>query len=218
MIMLFPRYQYNDYYKFKDASVFLQTILTNDVIQIIHSYMRPNEDTALFSLHYLNVEKRWRQLECLSYQQLNNLYSKIPSDKRIILYSTQNYTNTGLSLAQIICNKKLMIETISRYERVNIVYHPLKRTSSCSDLQNNDSFSLVQQFRKIWKSNHQELSNIYLKMNVSNRCKPALYYWPDDTKHLDEKNADIIRSHLITSLFKNVKINKTIVQELLHTV
>jgi hypothetical protein len=203
--MVFPRYKYNDFQRLKDASVYLEKILNNDIIHIIRKYFVEKEKNEI-SLNYLNIEKRWRQLECFTYEQLKEQYLKIPSDKRIILHSSN----------QFICNKKLMIETISRYERVHIDFQPVKRTSSYSDLIHHKNYDIVKQFKTIWKYNDQQLSDMY--MNISKSSRPALFYWPDITKHLDKKNANIIRSHLISSLVKNVKINKNMIKDLIHTI
>lgn len=219
IVMRFRRYQYNDLQKFKDVSVYLENILNMDIVQMIKTYMKIGEEKALFTLNYLNIDKRWKQLECLNYSELEGLYLKIPSDQRIILYYMPNFTNTESSIEQITRNMKLMIETISRYERVNIKTQTLKRTSSCSDIQKETKpDNVVKQFRKIWESNEQDLSNMYLKLKLNRPCRELLYFWPHYTKYIDEKNTNVIRRYLISCLYKNVKIKKDMLKDLVHTI
>lgn len=78
--MVFPRYKYNDFQRLKDASVYLEKILNNDIIHIIRKYFVEKEKNEI-SLNYLNIEKRWRQLE---FHQTKELYFIRPTNLFVI--------------------------------------------------------------------------------------------------------------------------------------
>jgi hypothetical protein len=213
----FPRFQYSDLKKFEDVSEYLQIYLTNDVINIIKRHLKSTiEIQSNCVVHYFNLEKRWRYLENLNEKYLKEYYNSLPSKEKIVLFSTSNYSNTGLTKEQSLKNKYLMIESISSYERRRISSYEIPRTKSCSDITDTKKDN-CHEYNEIWSVSDLTLSNWLIKWKKRGLYGPALYYWPTYTKHIDEKNKEATRM-FISSRIRPKKITLSLVKSLTHTI
>jgi len=208
----FPRYNYTDYHNLKDAIIILQNIFNEDIIRIIinlYTSSNKKQDSREIQLNYLNIQKHWHYLDSLSQEKLDELYYKVKTNKKVTIY----YSET------VIPNNKYKIESISKYERENIKPTSIKRTKSCSDIPTKELDNL-KKYKKIWTCSDEELSDIYYEMKQIYYA-PLLYYWPDITNNLDEKNKYIIREYISNKyIVRNIpeKITKSLISEYVNTV
>jgi len=210
---MFPRFKYSDIEKFKDALFYLQIYLTNDVIKIIKLHFQTYIENDLIIHHYFNIEKRWKKLENLNQTTLELQYLNIPENERIVLFHEKNYNNTHLTEFQKLKNRYFMIESISSYERKRIKLHVFRRTKSYSNIT--AKTNIYQKYKKIWENDEIYLSNLLIEFQIKGYIIPSLYYWPDYTKHVDEKNKEIARN-FISSIIRPRKnsIRRRLVHEI----
>jgi hypothetical protein len=213
---IFSRFRYCEIEKFKDASKYLQVYLTNDIVNIIKQYIKSRTEKNSRVVHYFNIEKRWRQLEKLNETYLKQYYNTLPHNEQIVLFSTSNYANTGLTKEQSLKNKYFMIESISSYERRRISPYEIPRTKSCSDLVDTKNENCFE-YNEIWKVSDLTLSNWFIAWKEKGFQEPALYYWPTYTKHIDEKNKESARM-FISSLIRQKQLTTGLIKSLVHTV